>query len=98
MQFTCKTATSNVHTVRNILYRAQLLRMVHAILTLFVHGWCVMFSYKKVGGLHFVTIGRLQLSFCIKRAKTRTIMRTAQYVQQRTLVAELVHVPYIGTW
>lgn len=31
-----------------------------------------LIGYKKVGGLRFVTIGRLQVSFCIKRAQVPT--------------------------
>lgn len=28
-----------------------------------------MFNYRKIGGLHFVRVARLQLSFCMVRKK-----------------------------
>ena len=29
----------------------------------------MLFSYRKIGGLRFIRLGRLQLSFCIVRKK-----------------------------
>ena len=51
-----------------------------------------MFSYRKVGGIRFLSIGRLRFSFCVARAaptvslrKPRMARRVATFV---TLVRE----------
>lgn len=41
-----------------------------------------MFKYRKVGGLRFLRIGRLQLSWCVVRKAAPALARKAALVRE----------------
>lgn len=43
-----------------------------------------MFTYRKIGGLHFIRIARLQFSFCIvrKKAEPRRVYDAAYWARR----------------
>lgn len=43
-----------------------------------------MFSYRKVGGLHWISLGRLRIAWCIKRREPSIV----DYAWQRFEAAE----------
>lgn len=51
-----------------------------------------MFGYQKVGGLTFIRVGSLSVSFCITRKAVRNPVQVTQLQQERITLVALVSV------
>lgn len=51
-----------------------------------------MFGYQKVGGLTFIRIGSLSMSFCVTRKPNRNPVQVTQLQQERLTIAALASV------
>lgn len=54
-----------------------------------------MFNYKKIGGIHFLAIGRMRFSFCMaKRPQAKPVPTYQQSLQASRIANELMRAKY----